>query len=167
MRRYVLNSGILLLLLLANSARYHLCYSEEHTNKPIREFLRNRIEAAGVSPKLTVGDEPVFASMMLPRFYERRFYLPAWSDENGPTFQAKDLINEIKEAKQEGLWPEDYHLAKIESIMSEIHRSKERKTPLNPRMLVDLELLLTDAFLIYGSHLLSGKVNPESIDSLI
>ena len=30
-------------------------------------------------------------------------------------------------------------------------------------MLVDLELLLTDAFLLLGSHLLAGRVNPETI----
>ncbi|NIS47358.1 MAG: L,D-transpeptidase family protein [candidate division Zixibacteria bacterium] len=40
----------------------------------------------------------------------------------------------------------------------------DKKTP-TPRSLVDLELLLTDAFLIYGSHLLSGRINPETIDS--
>jgi murein L,D-transpeptidase YcbB/YkuD len=34
----------------------------------------------------------------------------------------------------------------------------------NPRQLVDLDLLLTDAFLIYGSHLLAGRINPEQID---
>jgi murein L,D-transpeptidase YcbB/YkuD len=31
-------------------------------------------------------------------------------------------------------------------------------------LLVDLDLLLTDAFLIYGSHLVSGRINPERID---
>ncbi len=29
---------------------------------------------------------------------------------------------------------------------------------------MDLDLLLTDAFMIYGSHLLVGRVNPETID---
>jgi murein L,D-transpeptidase YcbB/YkuD len=35
---------------------------------------------------------------------------------------------------------------------------------LNPNQLVDLDLLLTDAFLILSAHLFSGKVNPETVD---
>ncbi len=36
--------------------------------------------------------------------------------------------------------------------------------PVDARLLADLDLLLTDTFLIYGSHLLSGRVNPETFD---
>jgi len=165
MRRYVLSSGILLMLLSVSSAKNPLCYSEVSLSKQVHEFLRNRIEAAGIPPKLSVGEDSIRASVMLPRFYERRSYRSAWINENGPTFQAKSLINKIKEAEHEGLRPEDYHLVKIESIMIEIGRIQKSKTPLNPRILVDIELLLTDSFLIYGSHLVSGKVNPESIDA--
>lgn len=165
MHRYILSSVIILLMLCANSADYLQCSSKEKLTNLVHEFLRNRIEIAGFPPKLMVGEEPILASVMLPRFYERRSYRPAWISDNGPTFQVKSLINEIKEAEREGLRSEDYHLVKIESIMRETRRNQEKKTPFNPRILVDLELLLTDSFLIYGSHLLTGKVNPESIDA--
>lgn len=165
MCRYIFSSVIMVLLLWANLTDYLHCSSEEKLTNRIHEFLRNRIEAAGIPPKLAVGEESILASVMLPRFYERRSYRPAWINDNGPIFQVKSFINEIKDARHEGLRPEDYHLIKIESIMREIRRSQEKKTPFNPRMLVDLELLLTDSFLIYGSHLLTGKVNPESIDA--
>lgn len=129
------------------------------------EYLRNRIEAAGIPPKITVGEERIHASVMLPLFYERRTYRPAWSDDKGPLPQVDALLRAIREADREGLRPKDYHLAKIETLWIEVRQHQEQKKPLNPRRFVDLDLLLTDAFLIYGSHLLAGRINPETLDA--
>ncbi len=78
--------------------------------------------------------------------------------------EAERLIKAIREADREGLRPDDYHLANIEIMLEEIHRSKRLKTAASIRSLVDLDVLLTDAFLIYASHLLGGRINPETID---
>lgn len=131
----------------------------------VQERLRNRTEAAGIPPQIAVGKELIYASIALPLFYERRGYLPAWSDEAGPLPLADSLIEAISRADQQGLRPADYHYAKIKSTHSEVRLNQNRGRPLNPGRLVDLDLLLTDAFLIYGSHLLSGRVDPLTIDS--
>ncbi|MGD2187425.1 MAG: L,D-transpeptidase family protein [Desulfobacterales bacterium] len=131
---------------------------------PIQNLLRNRIESGGVPLKLRIGDESVYASVALPTFYERRAYRPAWVNEKGPLLQTKSFLNAIQEAEAEGLRPQDYHLDKIKHLLSEMRQTpKIYKSP-NPRLLVDLDLLLTDAFLILGSHLVSGRINPERID---
>jgi murein L,D-transpeptidase YcbB/YkuD len=49
--------------------------------------------------------------------------------------------------------------------MSEVQRNLQTRRRLEPRRLVDLDLLLTDAFLVYASHLLSGRVNPLTFDA--
>ncbi|MFH1934926.1 MAG: L,D-transpeptidase family protein [Pseudomonadota bacterium] len=131
----------------------------------VREFLRNRIEAAGIPPNVSVGEEVIHASVALPRFYEDRVYQPAWSDNDGPRHQADALINAIHEADREGLRPDDYHLSCIEAIVSEIRQHQSQRKSFNPRRLVDLDLLLSDAFLVYASHLLAGRINPETIDA--
>jgi len=131
----------------------------------ISERLRNRIEAAGIPPKITVQGEPIHASVMLPIFYERRAYRPAWSKDNGPLKQVEGLINGIREAGREGLRPGDYHLAEIETTLREVRENQSKKKSLHSGRLVDLDLLLTDAFLIYASHLLAGRINPETIDA--
>jgi murein L,D-transpeptidase YcbB/YkuD len=131
----------------------------------VREVLRNRIEAAGIPPNMSVGEEVIHASVALPRFYEARVYQPAWSDNDGPRHQADALINAIHEADREGLRPDDYHLSSIEAIVREIRQHQSQRKSLNPRRLVDLDLLLSDAFLVYASHLLAGRINPETIDA--
>jgi murein L,D-transpeptidase YcbB/YkuD len=130
----------------------------------IDEALRNRIEAAGFPPKIMVRSELILASVMLPIFYERRAYKPAWCDENGPSPHGETLLLAIRLAYREGLRPNDYHLASIEATLAEIKKNRAQKKLLNLDRLVDLDLLLTDAFLIYGSHLLAGRINPETID---
>jgi len=136
----------------------------ETLSDQVGELLRNRIEAAGIPPKLTVRAEVINASTKLPQFYERRVYRPAWINDEGPTQNVQTLIKAIQGADQEGLRPEDYHLSKIGTTLRDVEENKEHRKPFNQRRLVDLELLLTDSFLIYGSHLLSGKVDPETID---
>jgi len=131
---------------------------------PIQELLRNRIESGGIPVKLSVGEETIYAAVVLPVFYERRTYRPAWVNEKGPLPQAKSLLQAILTADREGLRPDDYHHNKIERLLSEIRQTRKIFRPPNPRLLVDLDLLLTDAFLIYGSHLVAGRVNPERID---
>jgi murein L,D-transpeptidase YcbB/YkuD len=73
------------------------------------------------------------------------------------------LIKTIHEADFRGLKPSDYHLSKIEVILKEARKNQNEGKALVPGILIDLDLLLTDAFLIYSSHLLAGCINPETI----
>ena len=158
---HVIITGILLLTwVLAITRSVH----GEGLSDQVGELLRNRIEAAGIPPKMTVGEEIINASVKLPEFYERRAYQPAWIDNGGTTKNVHVLIKGIREADGEGLRPNDYHLGKIVATLTEVEENNEKKKPFNPRRLVDLDLLLTDAFLLYASHLLAGKVDPETID---
>jgi murein L,D-transpeptidase YcbB/YkuD len=61
--------------------------------------------------------------------------------------------------------PRVYHLDRIDTLVSEVQRNLKIRRPLESRRLADLDLLLTDAFLVYASHLLSGRVDPQTIDS--
>jgi len=129
----------------------------------VAERIRTRIEAAGVVMELRAAGEPVYASLVLPSFYERRLYRAAWSDERGPTRLADDLIGALRRANLEGLRSEDYHLVGIEAVLAAVRADAKRGPALAPDRWAELDLLLTDAFLVYGAHLLAGRVNPETL----
>jgi murein L,D-transpeptidase YcbB/YkuD len=129
----------------------------------VAERIRTRIEAAGLVMELRAAGEPVYASLVLPSFYERRLYRPAWSDERGPTRLADDLIDALRRADLEGLRSEDYHLHVIEAVLAAVRVDAKRGPALAPDRWAELDLLLTDAFLVYGAHLLAGRVNPETL----
>ena len=128
------------------------------------ERIRMRIEAAGVPPRIEVNGERVHASRVLPVFYERRGFRPAWSGEAGPGPRAEAMVAAIRGISGDGLNPSDYHLAGIVQVLEEVKANRDAGKPFSLGRLADLDLLLTDAFLVCGSHLLSGRLDPETVD---
>ena len=96
-------------------------------------------------------------------FYARRAFRPAWSDEQGPNRLADELVAALNRADLEGLNPEDYHVNAIGTLLGYVRVAAADGRAPEPARLADLDLLLTDAFLLYGSHLLGGRVDPESL----
>ena len=125
--------------------------------------LRAKIESDRGLSQFSCRQEILCGSSVIPVFYQRRGFVPAWSKEDGPLPQADSLIATIRESEREGLKPYDYHLDTIESLLSDRKEKRVEKTPFDPEKEADLDLLLTDAFLLYGSHLLSGRVDPETL----
>jgi murein L,D-transpeptidase YcbB/YkuD len=129
------------------------------------ERLRSRIETGAELGAIEVSDELIHASVMLPTFYERRGYCPAWLDDRGPSSQADSLLVALGDADREGLRPLDYHTAQIETTLATVRAHMDRQDLPDPGRVTDLELLLTDAFLVYGAHLVAGRVDPERLDA--
>ncbi len=123
------------------------------------ERLRRRLEFASATSMVSVGDERVHASTSLQRFYQERQFAPAWWEGGRPSSSAREIVRAVRAARDEGLRPGDYHLYAIEARWP-----AGRARIQDPAVVVDLDLLLTDAFLMLGSHYLSGRLNPESID---
>jgi hypothetical protein len=118
----------------------------------VRERLRTRLETAGHPPRLTVGTDSIHSKQALPRFYESRAFQPAWSEKGRIVSQVNSLVEAIREARREGLNPLDYHLSAIERSLRELNAISTRKNPDRTDLWVDLDLLLSDAFPVYGSH---------------
>ena len=140
-----------------------VCFSDQTGIASIQNLLRNRIEAGGVPINISVGEESIHASVVLPLFYGRRIYKPAWVNDQGPLDSADALVKMVRQVDREGLRPGDYHLSKLETLLAEIRADQEKKIPPNPHRLVDLDLLLTDSFLILGSHLRCGRIDPKTL----
>ncbi|HET8849054.1 MAG TPA: L,D-transpeptidase family protein [Marinobacter sp.] len=130
----------LLLLMLAQTA---------HSN----DGIINRIEALQAGYRVTVLEAPLMSREALTRFYELRNFEPAWTSFE----DRKALLNAIRKVADEGLNPADYHLEELRALAL---RAPDSDTG---DLQIDLDLVLSDAFLILGSHLLEGKVNPTTI----
>jgi murein L,D-transpeptidase YcbB/YkuD len=120
----------------------------------VAEQIRVRMEAA---------DAPLYESGALLGFYARRSFRAAWSGEHGPNRLADDLVDALGRADLEGLKPADYHVGPIRASLDSLRADAGSGRVITPRRLADLDLLLSDAFLLYGSHLLGGRVDPETL----
>jgi murein L,D-transpeptidase YcbB/YkuD len=131
-----------------------------------KALLEARVGPAGTEGPIYCRRDRICGSEVLPRFYRAREYRPAWIDDGLALSDASAFLDALRLVAEDGLDPENYHLAAIGSLLADIQAAKKR----NPRLvtaeaLVDLEMLLTDSFLLCGSHLLHGQVDPETIQS--
>lgn len=118
----------------------------------VNEFIRKRVEDISAGHSIYIRGERLLCEKRLPEFYSTRLFEPAWNvDKN-----RRQLVRLLSQAKEEGLRPEDYHYGAIQLLLENKRTAEEE---------AELDMLLTDAYMLYASHILNGKVNPETLDS--
>jgi murein L,D-transpeptidase YcbB/YkuD len=133
-----------------------VCTSTSAQEDPVQAALHNRIEQLRTDGRLSIGDADIAAVRVLPEFYQQRNFHRAWT--NPAT--VNDLLRAIDDSEMDGLMPQDYHRENLHHLQRQI--GAVASPP--PQQLADLDLLLTDAFLRLGYHMLFGKVDPERLD---
>src|SRR4030067_727984 len=83
------------------------------------DLLRGKIESGRATAQFTCRQEILCGASVIPMLYARRDYAPAWMGRHGRFPQADSLIATIRESNREGLLPDDYHPARIESLVAE------------------------------------------------
>lgn len=125
------------------------------------ELLRNRLEAGRATGQFRADGDRIHAVRAVPDFYLQREYRPAWLSPAGrPSPRADSLLAVLADAHLHGLDGTDYHGEALGRL-----RGQARAGELTLPDQVDLEILLTDAFLVYGSHLLLGRVDPVRVQA--
>jgi murein L,D-transpeptidase YcbB/YkuD len=127
------------------------CWSVAAAQSPEhREELRIAVEriryAAGAS------EVDLAAGNLVAEFYERRSFLPAWSD----TGKVGSLVTVIEDAFADGLEPADYHMREIADGYSRLQAG----ATLSPTEWAAFELRLTDALISLVHHQRFGKADP-------
>ncbi len=131
-----------------------------------REVLEARIGPAEGGGPIYCRYDQICGSDVLPSFYRTRDFRPAWIDEGLTLADAESFLDALRLVDKDGLDPGNYHLAAIETLIAEIRASRlKKRDKIGPDTLVDLEMLLTDAFFLCGSHLVHGQVDPETVES--
>lgn len=138
---------------------------------PIRAFsndgniaaeIRSLLEGNEIQISVAGNPSPIHSRSVLLTFYSERAFLPGWSSAQQPTCKARELQYLIRQAGFDGLVPEDYHL---ESLTTLFDKDMEGSS-LSERELALLDILLSDAFLMYAHHLYKGKVHPEHLNGI-
>ena len=105
-----------------------------------------------------IDNEFLLSGNVLVLFYVNRNYAPAWFIQNTFSNNGYALLDYIRQVDQQGLQPSDYHLYLIEAYMGKILCFFK---PMDKAEMMKMDILLTDAFMLLGSHLHYGKVDPE------
>jgi len=111
-------------------------------------LLQQRLAQEGT---LQAAGEPIIEHSLLRHLYRRNGYHPLWDNP----VSRKALMHWIEHSAAEGLEPADYHRDALRRIAG--------TAPSLPQEQVERELLLTDAMLLLGIHLSTGKVDASRL----
>ncbi len=148
-KRIMIKSHILSLFIFMLAST--IIYAQDKT---IEEVLESKVVLEEGQNAVSVNGLELYSQVELPQFYANRDFEPAWTQSKNK----KDLIESLEAAFDEGLSPDDYHLKTIKSFTD-----KAKKKKLTTEEKADLDLLMTDALILYASHLLEGKLEQSDL----
>jgi murein L,D-transpeptidase YcbB/YkuD len=121
---------------------------------PERDEIKARIQTIRDGASLMVDGQTVSSELVLPTLYERRDYKSVWTDPQA----VSQLIQVLEQVDTDGLDRDDYHVSAIEALRAD-------KPGNDPAAAAELDILMTDALIRLGYHLLAGKVDAEALDA--
>ena len=113
--------------------------------------LRQRVEQLNSAGSIEIQGITLGREDILPAFYARRAYAPAWTDPA----RIQQLLDLLATAPDHGLEPEDFFLSRLRELSG---------TPGSEAQRADFDLLLTEALIRYGYQRRFGKVDPEEME---
>jgi L,D-transpeptidase YcbB len=127
------------------------------------ELIQEKIMRFSGKNRFTCRSELNLGRSLIPSFYLQRNFSPAWMGKNGEFLLADDLLEEIKNCKKHALKPEYYNFKTIESLLNTVRDNHHMPSLIYQDISADLDILLTDTFFLYSSHLLFGLVNLKTV----
>ncbi|WP_200975977.1 murein L,D-transpeptidase [Echinicola sp. 20G] len=97
---------------------------------------------------------------LLLKFYTDRDFQEAWTQKGRLSDNAQKLLEQIEEARFDGLTPEEYHLSEINNFINEFSQKNQNESSLH---LAYIDLILSDAYLKLATDLYRGKVPQEAL----
>jgi murein L,D-transpeptidase YcbB/YkuD len=159
------NGLLFVLLTLITFFAFPVSISAALAESRVTEELRGRIGKIEGTATMELDCQAIHAGTDLIQFYKERAYAPIWVDADRLNDLGRALPAYLQAANEHGLDPEDYHFSCMQAMVKNFQTITQNHHSIPARDLADLDILMTDAFLIYASHLSSGKVDPNRLYS--
>jgi L,D-transpeptidase YcbB len=151
---FIALAGVGLIFCLGKGAA--VCADSSYT---VAEHIEAKIRAADPSSGKSCLNGGVCISALTRKFYADRKFQPGWINSAGPLPAARELLDVIRDSSREGLKPSDYFLSRLESSLDFVAaNSQSRIIPVHEKY-AQFDLLFSEAFFLYASHLYFGKVD--------
>lgn len=138
--------------------------AQNFSTAQVSQVTRQKIRGSKYAPKILIQTKNIKAYKTLPKLYEERNYVPLWIENGGPSSQAYEMIEIIRNSDNEALDPDYYNISEIESILKRIEQDRNSGDSYDALDLAELELLLSNSFLTYTHDLHYGRVRAEQIN---
>lgn len=119
-----------------------------------KEEVLSRIQSVGQENKLQIGEQELHGARFIASLYQSNGYKMVWNDDS-----IAALKQEIQYLQDDGLNPADYWFSSIDTLIDQ-----GQQGGMATASAVDLDMLLSEAFIRAYYNLLVGKVDPERLD---
>lgn len=130
-----------------------MCGNGRAQDASAEDLIRSKVQQLSLEGEIRVQGVTLGATALLFQFYHNRDFKPAWGNPQAN----EELVRVIRASEGDGLCPSDYRLTVIEAM------SRKRREDMQPELMADMDLLMTDAVLKLSHDMLYGKVDPKSV----
>jgi len=130
---------------------------DKEVSYQIESFLNKQAE----NPEKTKDSIPLDIPQIVAAFYKRNEHQPVWSSKEKWQPLADSLFQFIKNAENEGLFPNDYHYNILKVLKDTL--DKDSIARMNVDFWTKADLLLTDGFMHIIKDLKQGRLQPDSL----
>ncbi|MEW5721853.1 MAG: L,D-transpeptidase family protein [Thermodesulfobacteriota bacterium] len=124
------------------------------------------LQEPGKGALICLGCDQIEVEAPLFEFYARRGFEPLWVSPLGPDRKALVFLETLLDAEQHGLDPQDYHASCLQTWVQALLEKPLDDLAREQRDLAGLDVLLTQAFFLFGEHLSRGRINPAGLYGL-
>jgi murein L,D-transpeptidase YcbB/YkuD len=135
------------------------------TNEALATRTQQALDSLKTTKYFADRDIRKYLQAEFEHFYQNRGYAPAWISEEGLLPQADEMLEIFDKAAIEGLQPDDYNPKEMRILAKKIYHEKAFSDNQRLSRMIELDFLLTANSLMYASHLLSGRIDPEKLES--
>lgn len=115
----------------------------------VENAIESHVGRLRANGRLALGSAEIASRVVLPEFYERRGFQPAWTEA-----ALAGLTRAIETSASDGLDPADYHLRELSAPRGETEAERS-----------DRDVIATDALIGLAYHLSFGRVDPNRLDA--
>ena len=130
------------------------CGSPARAQGAADNAIRLLVEQARQKPDLRIRGARLLQPAAVAKFFETRGFTPVWLIPKG----TNELLKAIRAIEDDGLTPDDYHLAVLTATLD-----AHTKTA-TPETAAELQVLMADAAAALIDHVRFGRVRPASLD---
>lgn len=138
--------------------------SPKDLQKKIPTELKNLFSVAETNQGLMPDSVQLYQTQVSRSLYEKNNFEPFWCFEENWKTSGASLLDFIKHARLNGLFPEDYHSAQLNTIQSRIESDSLRKgDKKNVTLWAVADIMLTDAFVRAINDIKIGHLPNDSV----
>lgn len=144
-----------------NTPAVVLVETPDRINEEAADIIKKQLKNKDSLNLLVICNDTLLATPYIVDFYDKKNFSLAWSNKGKRTNVGDSLFDLIKNAADYGLFANDYHFQKIDSLYQNEKDSVAKKY--DAVKIAQADILLSDAFFTFAVHVSKGRLNLDSL----